>query len=284
MRRLGLVVGTVALVLSLASAAWAVFTDTATVRAGSATGSATAFTSGSLGTPGTPVVAAQATPTSALTLTWTAASVTGGGTGTTPSGYEVLRWSAATGGTATTVCTTTTAVTCSTTAPTSGTAWFAVRARIGGAWARDSARAAWVDTVAPTASFTQPTNGLSLLAGVLASNVTTSCGTGAVACGTASDSSTIASAQYRFVRGGTQCWNGSAWVAGSNAACAAGVYQAGTVQQGTSPTTTATWRVPGTPGGVNGAYNALTSYTLAIRLTDAAGNRTDASISFSTLL
>lgn len=276
----GVVAGVVTLVLSLVGAAWAVFTDTATVVAGPATGTTTAFTSGSLGAPGTPAVAAQPSPTSALALSWTAASVTGGGTGATPSGYELLRWSAATGGTSTSVCTTTTALTCSTTAPTTGAAWFAVRARIGGAWVRESARVAWTDTLGPTVTFTQPANGLSLLAGVLAANVTTACGAGAVACGTAADSSTLVSAQYRLTRSGGQCWNGSAWVGSGNAACATGVYQAGTLQAST-PTTTSVWRVPGT---ATAAYNILSGYTLAVRLTDAAGNRTDASITFSTLL
>ncbi|WP_447646045.1 hypothetical protein [Nocardioides zeae] len=276
----GVVTGVVTLVLSLVGAAWAVFTDTASVVAGPATGSTTAFTSGSLGVPGTPVVASQPSATGPLALSWTAASVTGGGTGATPSGYEVLRWSAATGGTSTIACTTTTALTCSTTAPTSGAAWFTVRARIGGAWVRESGRAAWTDTVGPSTTFTQPTNGLSLLAGALAANVATACGAGAVACGTASDSSTLVSAQYRLTRTGGQCWNGSAWVGSGNAACATGVYQAGTLQTST-PTTTSVWRVPGT---ATTAYSILASHTLAVRLTDAAGNRTDTSITFSTLL
>ncbi|HEY1134874.1 MAG TPA: hypothetical protein VGE77_09875 [Nocardioides sp.] len=276
-RRAAFVVGVVALVLSLVSAAWAVFTDTATVTAGP-TASA-AFTSGTLNPPGTPT-AAQTSATSPLTVTWTAASVTGGGGGVAPSGYEVFRYSAAVDGTATSVCTTTTALSCTTTAPATGSGFYGVRAKLGSTWIRDSGRLTWMDALGPTVTFTRPTAGLSLAAGLLARAVTTDCGAGFLACGTASDSSTLASAQYRFVRNSNQCWNGSAWVGIGTVACANNAYQAGTLTVG-NPATTSTWRVPGT---ASTAYTLLTGYVLSVRVTDVAGRVTESSISFSTVL
>jgi len=272
----GLVAAVVAICVVLGPAAWAVFTDTATVTAGPT--STSAFSSGTLNAAGTPTTA-QASGTAAVVVTWTAATVTSGGTGTVaPAGYDVYRATGAADA-GTFVCSTTTALTCNDTAASipSGSRYY-VRARLATSWVRDSARLTYADTQPPVVTHTQPTSGASLLVGVFITAVNNSCGTGFVACGTAADTGGItATTQYRLQRprtlGGIECWTGTAW-SNTAANCGTGVFL--------TATGTTAWKVPGT---ASTAYASLgATYTLTIRSVDVAGNVAATPITFSTLL
>ncbi len=87
----------VALALGI-NGTYAVFTDQATVNAGAS--ASTAFTSGSVATPVTPTVTQQS-GTGDTVVSWTSTAVTTGAGATTATTYDVLRYTAASGGTAT---------------------------------------------------------------------------------------------------------------------------------------------------------------------------------------
>ena len=183
----------------------AYFTDQANVSAGSSAN--TAFTSGGVATPATPTVA-TGSPAGQVTVSWAATAVTTGAGNTTATSYDVLRYTVATGGTPTVVCSSITGTSCSA-ATVAGTAYFAVRARFQTNWTNEGGRRSYVynpDTTGPTV--------------VINANVQ-SCANGVV-CGTASDTGggTVANVEYTFLRRATRtgrpteydCWNGSAWV------------------------------------------------------------------------
>lgn len=288
-RRAAFVAGVVALVLSLVSSAWAVFTDTATVTAG--TTASTAFASGTLNAPGAPA-AAQTVATGDVSLSWTAATVTGGGTastnGPTPSGYEVFRYPNETSEAGVLVCTTASAATsCSTPPQPTGTVYYGVRARFGPAWTRDSARTAYNDTRGPVLVIGQPQAQLYGSGGLRAA-VNGRCnpsGTvqAALACGTVGDTAGVTGVRYQLQRTGLlslpSCWNETSFVTG---ACGA-TFRAATLSS-TAPNAAATWRIPGSPETAYVLSSLTASYVLVVEATDANGRVTTETLSFSTLL
>ncbi len=245
----------------------AAFTDTATVTAGASAG--TAFTSGSVATPATPTVTQQ-TGSGDTAVSWTATTVTTGAGATTATTYDVLRYTAASGGTVTTVCSAVSGTTCSvTTSP--GTFHYAVRARFQTSWVNEGARASFAaDTTAPTIGLTSPANGYSGSATALRGSIT--CAGSVPACGTTAGAAT--SVQYTLRRNRTSttvddCWSGSAWVA-TTAAC--------TLASTTG--TTASWTVPGsrTTAFVNSQPG---TFTLVLRAADTYGNAATSTFTFT---
>ena len=232
----------------------AYFTDQASVSAGSSAN--TAFTSGSVATPATPTVTQTAT-TGLAAVSWIATTVTTGAGNTTATSYDVLRYTAATGGTATVVCSAVTATSCS--APkVAGASYYAVRARFQANWVNEGGRRAHTpDTTGPTV--------------VISTNVG-AC-TNGVACGTASDSGggTVAKVEYNLLRRVSRtgfptsydCWNGTAWIDVASASCT-----------WSNAIGTTSWRVPGNQGtAYAGPPNGWTyTLTLTVRGTDSFGN------------
>lgn len=244
------------LLLGIGQGTYAYFTDQASVSAGAAGSSSTAFTSGGVATPATPT-GSQTGPT-AVTISWSATAV--GSNGGTAGAYAVVRYTAATGGTGTVVCTTTGALTCVDPNAPAATVWYAVQARIGTNWFKESGRVQHnADTTPPSVVITTPVSGCST-----------------VACGTASDASGVASVTYSLRRTltgavtGTQsfdCWNGSAWVGSTSGATCPFLTATGTTS----------WSVPGARTTAYAAtlfYNR--SFSLSVRATDALGNQSAA--------
>ena len=264
---LAVVMGTTVMLVTTGPTA-AVFTDTATVASD-------ALTSGRINPPTLPT-ATQAATTGIVNIGFTATTV--GTQSAAPSGYEVYRYTAASGGTGALVCTTTTIFTCTEerTAIATGTYHYAVRAKFAANWVAESARRSYShDATAPTVTTTRPFAGDSNGSKNLRDTVTAGCGTGAVACGTTADTGggTVSTVQYTLLRKRTTsgvlanaCWNGSSWVASSTGVCSFA-----------APTGTTSWRVPGdvavaypNPGG-----GVTDAFVLVIRATDSFGNQSN---------
>lgn len=259
------VLGT-SLVLASTGPTGAVFTDAATVASG-------AMTSGVVNTPALPTVS-QAATTGTVNIGFTSTTV--GTQSAAPSGYEVYRYTVASGGTGTLVCSTTTTFTCTQarTALATGTYHYAVRAKFAANWFAESARRSYShDATAPAATVTRPLAGSSGGSKNLRDTVTAGCGSGAVACGTTADTGggTVSTVHFTLLRKRTTngvlanaCWNGSSWVASSTGVCSFA-----------ATTGTTSWRVPGdvaiaypNPGG--GVSDA---FVLVVRATDSFGNQ-----------
>ena len=255
----------------------AVFTDSAEVDSGN-------LTSGRVNPPAVPT-ASQAATTGTVNIGFSSTTV---GTLSAPaSSYEVYRYTTATGGTGTLVCTTTTTFTCTEarTALTTGTHYYAVRAKFATNWSADSTtrRSYNHDATGPTVAVTRPLAGSSGGATNLRNSVTGGCTSGGVACGTAADTGggTVSSVQYTLLGRSTTistgavalyCWSGSAWVSSSTGVCTFA-----------NTTGTTTWRVPGT---VSTAYpnpptGTTSAFVLTIRSTDSFGNQSTTTVNFS---
>lgn len=228
---------------------------------------------GSLATPAAPTV--TSTGLSTRTISWSPTPVTTGVGPTTATGYRVLRYAGASGGTATQVCATTTATTCSLSAQPL-IAYYSVEAAFMAGWRTESGRTTVIgDTVGPALTVSAPEPGVSQggenrFLGVLA----TACGGSVLACGTVDDPSQPVTVEYTLGRQGSatyQCWNGSAWTASTAALCA-GVQRAALVDSATRR-----WSVSGNPSN---AYNDRTTYSLTVRATDSLGNRTTTTVAF----
>jgi hypothetical protein len=268
-----LVVGTtVALVAT--GATGAVFTDAATVASG-------AVTSGVVNTPTQPT-ASQTAGTGAASIGFTSTTV--GTLGAPASSYEVYRYAAASGGTGTLVCTTTTTFSCSEarTTLTTGTYYYAVRAKFATNWFAESTRRTYShDATAPTQLVTRPLAGSSNGAKNLRDGVTANCTSG-VACGSAADTGggTVSSVQYTLLRRATSggnttftCWSGTAWVNSPTGVCTFA-----------NATGTTSWVVPGAPTTAypNPGGNVTHAFVLVVRATDSFGNQsTGTQVDFS---
>lgn len=254
----------------------AVFTDSATMASGT-------MTSGVVNTPALPT-ASQAATTGTVNIGFTSTTV---GTQSAPaSSYEVYRYTAATGGTGSLVCTTTTTFTCTEarTALATGTYHYAVRAKFATNWLAESTRRSYShDATAPTVTVTRPLAGSAGGSVALRNSVTSGCSSGGVACGTAADSGggTVSTMQYTLLRnwittatGATTyaCWNGSSWVTVSTAACTFA-----------AATGTTAWQVPGAPSTayVNPGGGVTNSFVLTMRATDSFGNQSNTTVNFS---
>lgn len=262
---LAVVMGTT-LALVSTGATGAVFTDTAAVDGG-------ALTSGAVNTPNLPT-ASQAATTGTVNIGFTSTTV--GTQGASPSGYEVYRYSSASGGTGTLVCTTTSSFSCTEarTALATGTYHYAVRATFATSWLAESSRRPYAhDATAPTVAVTRPLPGDAGGSKQLRDSVTSGCPSGGVACGTAVDvgGGTVADVEYSLrgtqVSGGVTtyaCWNGSAWVVSSTGACTFA-----------AATGTGAWLVPGSVATAypNPAKNVTHSFMLVVRATDGFGNQ-----------
>ena len=272
-RRLLAVVSALLLGLLLGGGAgtYALFTDTGTVSAG-------AVSTGTLGRPQAPTVTAPTLTTTRITWTGTTVDT---GAGTTPAtGYRVLRYAGAQGGTGTQVCPATAGdtlpsgtTTCTVTSQLG--AYYSVVATFRGAWAEEGPRATLLQTI----SFTAPTNGTSTDAATLRTEVQTRCGSSAVACGTIANGVAVQSVDYLLERSqgllSTSCWDGSTWPA-----CP--VVRTYRSANPTSANGTTSWSVPGQalvafPNG-NGGRG---TYTLTIRLTQVGGAVSSSSITFT---
>jgi signal peptidase I len=261
-------------VLVSTGATGAVFTDSATVASG-------ALTSGQVNTPTLPT-ASQAAVTGIVNIGFTSTTV--GTLGATPSSYEVYRYTAATGGTGTLVCTTTVIFTCTQTrtALTTGTHYYAVRAKFATEWFAESARRSYShDATAPTVTVTRPLPGSAGGSVALRNSVTSGCTAGGVACGASADTGggAVSTVQYTLLRNWTAsgattfaCWNGSSWVSSSTGVCTFA-----------STTGTTSWLVPGAPSTayVNPGGGVTNSFVLSIRATDSFGNQTTTTVNFS---
>ena len=256
-----------AVVLVSTGATAAVFTDTATVASGG-------LSSGGINPPAIPTTA-YATATGTVDIGFTATTV--GTQGAAPSGYEVYRYTAASGGTGALVCTTTATFTCSEPGSTltAGTTYhYAVRARFAANWIAESSRRSYFhEGTAPTIAVTRPLAGDSNGSKNLRDSVSASCTSGGVACGTASATSgaTVSTVQYTLLRRRTSggittfaCWNGSSWVSSSTGVCTFA-----------AATGTTAWRVPGVVGTAypNPGGGVADAFVLVVRATDNFGNQ-----------
>lgn len=257
-----------ALVAWQAPTTLAVLTDSATV-ASPAGGSST----GSLATPAAPSV--TSTGTTSRMVSWSPTLVTTGAGPTTATGYRVLRYTGATGGTATQVCTTSTATTCAATNQPL-IAYYSVEAAFMAGWRAESGRTIVGDTVGPALVVRAPEPGNSQGGeNRFQNNLSSACGEAVLACGSVDDPSKPITVDYTLGRqnGATyQCWNGTGWALSTAATCGA-VPRAATVSADIG-----TWRVSGAPAT---AYDQRVSYTLVVRATDAVGNRTTTTVAFS---
>lgn len=229
--------------LTTGPAAWALFTDTVSVKSGN-------ISAGAIATPAAPTVT-QTVNGASLSFVATTAGPSDG----RPDKYEVLSHDMATGGSATIVCNglAPAPAQCTVPNPTNVNLWFSVRARVGDNWIKVSPRAAYpADSTAPTTTTTAP------------------CSATVVVCGTAADPAGVTRVEYQFQRSRRvlgllqptlSCWDGAKWV---EVACAAFRNATGTT----------TWQVPGTPSVAYVAPPALTtqSFTLQVRATDTFGN------------
>lgn len=246
----------------------AVLTDAATVAS-----SADGFSTGSLATPAAPSV--TSTGATSRTIAWSPTPVSTGTGSTTATGYRVLRYVGAAGGTGTAVCTTTTTTCTLTNQPL--IAYYSVEAAFMAGWRAESGRTTIIgDTVGPALVVRAPEPGNSQGGqNRFQNNLSSACGEGVLACGSVDDPSKPITVAYTLGRqnGATyQCWNGTGWAPSTAATCGA-VQRAATVSADTS-----TWRVSGAPAT---AYDQRVSYTLVVRATDAVGNRTTTTVAFS---
>lgn len=140
-------------VVGSTSGTLAAFTDLASAQT-------SALNAASIATPATPSVT-QGTSSNAV-VSWTATSV--GPSNLKATSYDVLRYTATSGGTPTVLCAGTTTLTCSDAAPGSATVYYAIRARYGSLWMREGARASFTLAVA-----TPPVTNLRCAGGLLGS-------------------------------------------------------------------------------------------------------------------
>lgn len=242
---------------------WATFTDRPTANLAS-----NAYTSASVA-PTLPTVT-QTVGSGDGAISWAASSVGA----TTARTYDVLRYTANTGGTGTVVCADITTTSCTeakpATASSNTTYYYSVRSEYPALWSTESARRAYTaDAIAPTATITTP--------------VLTACATTVAACGTAADTGggTVASVDFTLRRARTpflsattyQCWTGSAYVAATGTTCPT-YYDA---------TGTTSWTVPGAKATVYPAAPLFGSqaFVLTVLVTDTFGNQATFTSSFS---
>ena len=241
----------------------ALLTDTDVTSAGT-------FSIGTLLPTGTPTVAV--TGLGGRRVTWTAANVDSGVPGqATINRYQVMRYTAATGGTGTQVCDITNqALTCDLSGQPA-IAYYSVIATFQ-SWTAESGRGTTIaDTTKPTITFTWPTNGYSAKRSDYDKNATTACGLKLLmACGTTSDDIGVTGFTYQLQRQYgtptvTQCWSGTAWVTGT---CGTTFLTANLVTTGT----TRVWEIPGDSKKYE---DRASTHTLTVRAVDAAGNTSD---------
>ena len=222
-----------------------------------------------------------------MTLSWTPTDV--GVNGGTASAYEVLNYTAASGGTPRTVCSTTApTVTCNDPAPTSGTSYYQVRARVGTNWIKESSRTPYtIDLTAPSIVFIGPSGDTNTYVDrkALKDSVKSACdpndGKDTPACGRATDSAGVKSVEYQLRRtsllGTTACYDNSKdWTS----TCG---YHSALVTP-TSDAATSLWEIPNRH---DDAFKAglVYTYVLSIIATDNLGNRSaPVSITFTVLL
>lgn len=246
------------------------------------TDSAQATSTNSIGagrivSPSAPTV--TATGLNSRTVTWTPTTVDTGAGPAPVSGYRVLRYTGATGGAGTQVCATPNGTTtCNLTGqPLIG--YYSVVATFAANWSAEGPRGTVLgDTTAPSVGFTAPAAGASGGANTIRNSVRDACASG-VACGTATDDVGVTLVEYQLERAsGTlgltrHCWDGGSWATG----------QCLLTWRAATRTTTdglTTWIVP---GDRQTAYpnNPAATITLRVRATDAAGNQTTSTITFT---
>ncbi len=255
----------------------AYFTDQATL-----TTPTNGFTAATIATPATPTPQRQPTT---VTISWSPETSVGA---TRATAYQVLRFSAAAGGTGTVVCTVDApAQSCSDTSPVVGNSYYLLRARIGTNWINDSARAlCCIDLTPPIITFTGPPSPASayVTRQDMQAAIKTACdpigAKDTPACGQVNDPSGIGRVQFQLRRttglpGSVECYDDNKkWTS----TCA--YYDA---QLTTLDPTTSVWQIPNKS---NDAYKGSTafSYTLSIIAVDGAGNATSpaATITYST--
>ncbi|NYG56104.1 hypothetical protein [Nocardioides perillae] len=281
-RLVGLALAAVlAFALAAPPATLAAFTDRAT-----ASSPDVLATAGTLATPAAPTVGP--TVTGRAEVSWQQTTAVGGAGAVPATGYQVFRYSGATGTAGQVqVCPTTPGLAlddaarrCTVDLPQGS--YVSVVARFGTQWRQESARSTAplaLDLVGPTLVFTAPSNGEEAGAGPAFRNaVAPRCPASSVACGTVADPSAPVTVQYALTRRAfaagvptvpNGCWTESGWsgtVPTTGCALAPAVVSGGV------------WRVP---GSLVAAYDGNEgAFVLRIRAVDGAGNATDRTITF----
>ncbi|WP_148615015.1 signal peptidase I [Nocardioides rubriscoriae] len=253
-RRASVVALVAATLLGSTSATLASFTDAGTAATST-------FQATSIATPAAPSVAQTSALNQAATVTWSATPV--GPNGLTASSYDVLRYTAATGGTAAVLCAGNTSRTCVDSASPGllETYYYAVRARYGTSWVAEGARQSYQPSlVAPVFSNNQPSSGT-----VVANDLRAAlnCTGSAPACGTVSPiGATVTYSFTRVAKRGAECWTGALWAT----VCTGPVSTNATV-------TGTTWSLPGIEDNAwPSGDNDRGTYTLKVTATNTFGS------------
>lgn len=239
------------------------------------------FSSGSMSAPAIPDVE-QVPGSGATRVRWTAPAL--GQHGGAPSAYEVLRYPAASGGSAVVACSLEVGsstdvgqgLECDDTSRTPGSHHYAVVARQGTRWRAESPRREITPELSgPSVAVTDPAEGYRGSGFLLRLGLLFSCG-GAPACGSAADPSGVAAVRWSlaFRPAGsdrTRCWNGTAYVAPTGTGCVEGGADIDPVRGGVR------WRLPGTS---DGPLRDRGSYVLTVSAIDSFASTTSVDVRF----